>query len=241
MGRYLRQPVHVELYGLPGSGKSTTSKILAGLLRQQGYDVKEPSAEIDSFGAFRRVLTKVFRTASFYWAHPDLWHGAKKLVQRNGYTGLSKWPQLVNIAQKFHVYCSNVTPCIYVWDEGMVQAAISLSVGGTLASPENEHWFRKFIPDELVIIKIYIETPMEIVRIRLANRNGRHSRVEKAHDETKKEELLRKFEQACKEIEPPHYLIKAGNRTSGDIANLMQERIERMLLNAPKGSLGNRD
>ena len=220
----------MEFYGLPGSGKSTTAKIVAEGLRQKGYDVKEPSAEIDGYAAFRRVMTKAVRAVVFYLTHPDILCEAKMLVHRNGYARFGVWPQMVNIAQKLLAYHGNVGPCVYVWDEGIVQAAISLSVGGTVVSSDNEQWFRTHIPNGPIVIKIYLETPLEIVGKRLENRNDGQSRVEREQDETKKAELLRKFETACEEIGEPCCHIKTNNRKPEEIASLVQKAIERMLL-----------
>lgn len=241
MGRYLKHPVHVELYGLPGSGKSTVATILAEVLRRQGYDVKEPSAEIDSFGTLRRVMKKAFRTVVFYLEHPVILRGVEKIVQKNGYTGLGRWPQMVNIAQKLRIYCEDISPCIYVWDEGIVQASVSLSIGGAVSGAMNEQWLRAFIPADLMIIKLYLATSMEDVNKRLASRKGGRSRVEKTRDETKRVELLRKFECACVEIESPNGFIKTDNKTAGEIAGMMQRTIERVLLNEPKECFSNGD
>ena len=43
----MRDTEFIEFYGLPGSGKSTLSHIVAERLRSEGYAVEEPSYDID--------------------------------------------------------------------------------------------------------------------------------------------------------------------------------------------------
>lgn len=190
----LAHPIFIEFYGLPGSGKSTVSTKVAEWLRADGFVVEEPSYIEDHKPAFKRKLLKLFVGCSWFLFRHNSFKRFSSLVAENGYKGFERFTQSVNLFQKVSIYKRNNNGRIIIWDQGIIQAAISLSVKGKLSAIDNLYRIRGFIPKNLSILRVYLPIELEVTLKRMENRKTNDSRVEKLDDEESKLNMLRAFE-----------------------------------------------
>lgn len=222
----MQRNIHFEFYGMPGCGKSAVSEIVAKELEKQGYRVIRASAETgNDVNPLYRKIVKIFRTLGFYILNPSTFSEVKKLVKRNGYTGVREiGVQLVNIAQKLRYYTAKAERTIYIWDEGLTQAAISLAVKGNITGEENKEQLLSIVKANGKQLNIYIRESIETVFNRIDKRATNNSRVEKIKNTQEKVNLLRKYEGAAESIENPD-VITGNGREAGDIATTILRTI----------------
>lgn len=182
--------VYIEFFGLPGCGKSTISHKVASVLRRQGNKVIEPTYYIDH--NYPRVIRKIIKLSQLLFLLiklPKKSLQLKQLVKENGYTGSDILKQMSNIAYKINVY--NLARADYIlFDEGVLQSSVSLgNTPGRVICNEQK---LLALCKNVLIVKIYIKTSVEIVLERLAARCEHDSRVEKIGNvKRQKEELNR--------------------------------------------------
>lgn len=194
MENSLAHPLFIEFYGLPGCGKSTVSTRVAEWLRVDGYVVDEPSYLEDHKPAFKRKLWKLFVGCSWFLFRHVLYKSISSLVAENGYDGVERFTQSVNLIQKFGIYKRNNTGRIIIWDQGIIQAAISLSIKGKLSASENLQRIKSYLSDDLLILRVYLPTELAVSLKRMECRRTNDSRVEKLDGEESKLNMLRAFE-----------------------------------------------
>jgi len=208
MGRNVKKTVYFDFFGLPGSGKSTNAHNMAKKLREQGYMVKEPSFEDDhKKNVIYRKIKKLLTTILFSAVNRCKYRSVRALVSRNGYSlhrnGLN---QIINIITKLSAikqYSNRVEYVIF--DEGLAQAAISLSVNSDIPANENLSQIMSMLDGEYRIIFINTEIDLEIALERIAYRNSRDTRIEKMESEEQKKNMMRRYESARMEIENMKY------------------------------------
>lgn len=195
----IKRPIHLEFIGLPGCGKSTISHRLSVDLRKVGYKVAEPSFDMDhqSF-AFIRKLSKLFFGAYYYCKEHQQYKLIAKLVKSNGYEGSVALLQIVNIAQKIVMYNHHNVEDYVVWDQGIPQAAISLSTNGLRNASENESDIYALLPFKPNVLKVYVYCDSEKALKRMSGRKTNDSRVEKLASVDSKLAALSKIESDCK-------------------------------------------
>ena len=224
--------VHIEFYGLPGCSKSTVSHILADIMRREGFKVIEPSYDLDhKTGRASRKLIKTAQMLAYSVTNPSKAAQIKKLVLNNGYSGSAAIPQISNIIQKLCVYEKQRNAAdICIWDQGIVQAAVSLAVTGNISSAENEAAIVSMLPAGIRIIKVYICDDIDTVKARMAKRATNDSRVEKLTDERAKDELLSGFELACDKINADGgIVIKEQNADVNELADMLAVKVSEMI------------
>lgn len=222
--------IHIEFYGLPGCGKSTVSELVAQKLESDGYTVIRASAETgnDVNPVFRKVV-KLTRAALYYCKHPGIYKRVNSLVKRNGYTGFKeRIIQLINVAQKLYHYSNSSHGIVYVWDEGLTQAAISLAVNGSITAKDNEETLIELIGVSFYQVHIYIKASIEVVMHRMENRSTNNSRVEKEKNTSKKINLLKKYEEACDFIDKTTIYI-GDDRSANEIACDVEGHISKLM------------
>ena len=229
MGNNLNKTLHLEFYGMTACGKSTVSHILAGKLRQDGFSVAEPNYDIVyGIGSLSRRLLKAKRTVGYSMRYPARTAEVKRIVEANGYKNIKQsLPQIVNIIQKLYIYTSkNTDTDICIWDQGIIQAAISLSVTGCISSAENEKRIIELLPGDTYIKKIYLTEDLPVIKERLNKRETNNSRIEKIKDEGERDKMLLIFEDACNAIKTDNGLVIDGR---GDAPETVAERIKNAL------------
>lgn len=186
----------IDLYGLPGSGKSTISHLAADILREEGYTVKEPSWKLDmaSSGMSRRIQ-KVFLSLQYAIMNPAQNLALTKILKTVKNSETSFFKMWINFA---YTLCSikRVKDADYViLDEGIAQAILSLY----LYSPkqefkENVRTLLSFADGNLRFIYCFVlpQTANE----RIQKRKNGASRLEHL-PETEREQLLVQLAQRC--------------------------------------------
>lgn len=192
----LKEPIHIEFFGLPGCGKSTISHLLAEKLRAKGYRVYEPSYELDHYSnPLIRKTKKLFITASFFLSNHKICRKIKLQVKVNGYCGSSAMQQMINIIPKISIYMSN-KPAVYIWDEGLLQSAISLAFN----SEEDVNLTYNSIKKDVSSIKVLLQTDVYTALDRMNKRTTNDSRVEKEVNLDRQIQMLEKYSDICNAI-----------------------------------------
>ena len=223
--------IHLEFYGLPGCGKTTISALVAKHIEISGHIVKCASAETGSEvnPLIRRVI-KLRRTISYYFRHRKNCKAIKEIVRQNGYVGKRESvKQYVNVVQKLYYYSDDKNDCVFIWDEGLTQVSVSLSVKGAIPARNNEENLLHYCSDRTQQIKIYIKEDIETVIERMAKRKSNDSRVEKIHDTDEKISLLSRFKKECDTIEP-QIVIEGKGKTPVAISEEICSALKRMNL-----------
>ena len=208
-------PIHIEFYGLPGCGKSTVSHCLAEKLRAEGYKVFEPTYEMDhELNPIARRITKLIFTIRFAIFYHKNFVSIKTMIRKNGYTKKCEIiGQLVNIAPKCYKYESS-KKAIYIWDEGLIQSAISL-VFKNHHSAINEciTTFQK----KYDMIPIYLCLDIQTALERMDNRSSNDSRVEKESDIGIKNRMMRSYENIIRKIKLDNGIMILANEYSEEL------------------------
>ena len=196
----LKEPLHIEFYGLPGCGKSTVSHTAAEQLRANGIKVYEFSFFYDhNLKPIARKFFKLFLTVCFCLSGPKAYRNLRRLVKENGYVDFwSSFKQIVNIAPKIMFYKKR-KKAVYLWDEGLVQSAISLTVNSGMDIKKTEESLFSIV-EQREIKKVYLKVDKEIALQRMNMRNSNDSRIECELDENRKQAMMERFEECCKGI-----------------------------------------
>lgn len=195
------RPLVLEFYGLPGCGKSTVSHKLAEELRKLDYNVYEPSYVIDRIkgGSLVRKLNKILMLCLYRIFNGKRYFLVKDIVANNGYVGLSCLSQEANLIYKFKTYKSSLTADIIIWDQGLVQSAISLSTNGIVSSSDNYMALRE-VCRESYVYPIYMKCDIDTSLKRMDSRKSNDSRVEKLKTEKEKLAMLKIIETCCDNV-----------------------------------------
>lgn len=193
----------MDFYGIPGSGKTTKSHLLAGEYRKAGKTVIEPSYNYDhGCSSILRRIKKVSIAITFRFMHPYRYSYLKSLVKLNGYViNNGYYSQIVNVITKIHAIEKYSGQYDYIiFDEGIAQTAISLSVNSDIPCADNFYMLMKAIRSKSMLrlfdIRLNISEAMERIRMR----NSGDTRVEKLKTETEKIALMKRYEKSVKEI-----------------------------------------
>ena len=119
-----------------------------------------------------------------------------------------------------------------IWDEGLVQASISLAINGSRNASENENSLMTYTGD-VKYVKVYAKVDKDTALQRMKGRNTNDSRVEKMASLEEQMIFLSVFETACENISK----VKA-NRVTGyfeiDTFGLPLDEINKRLLECLK-------
>ncbi len=211
------EAIHIEFYGLPGSGKSTISHIIAENLKNKGIVIVEPSYDfLYKISKIHRLIKKIVYMMVLLVINPGSFVKLRKLVSKNGYKGINLYKQVANIAYKIVMYKFPKKNCIYFWDEGLVQSAISLSMFNSVNSQDNLTQLISIVKKNVNIKKILLIVDNETAKKRLELREGKHSRVERMGN-VEVEKILNKIDLCINEInESNRYIFEKNtqeNRT----------------------------
>lgn len=200
MGVDLRETVVLDFFGVPGSGKTTKSHEIAESYRRKGKTVEEPSYDLDhGMSSAKRRLEKLRMLILLSGKRRK---EVKELVRKNGYDGSNgELNQVINIASKLYTIQKYKGKTDYiVFDEGLAQAAISLSVNSDIPADENLKQIITLIdnPPEIQ----FVDTQLSIVEAlrRIEIRSSGDTRVEAMKTEQEKENLMKRYEAASEQV-----------------------------------------
>ena len=186
----LKKSLFVEFYGLPGSGKSTLSHLVAERLRREGHVVDEPSYETDHQHPLPKRVKKMAVGGYWFVFHHVQFCHVKNIVRQNGYRGMEAFKQIVNVIQKMRIYNSRKTSEIVIMDQGLIQAAISLSMYGEMKAKVNYEQLLCLMPNAVEALGVYIDVDDETAIDRMRKRKTNDSRVEKLKEHSMKVKML---------------------------------------------------
>ena len=183
----------IDLFGIPGSGKSLLSHHVAGFLRARGYRVEEPSYRLDhDLPKLRRLFAKWRCTRQLFRKEPAMKQALLRLVSDCGYRGKEGWKQLLNVGYKLFLL-HHATSQVLIFDEGILQSSISLSFKGAL--PETEIFSRlSSLAGPYPCIPVRLACPVPLALQNLAGRATHDSRVEQLDSDAAKTLLLRQLD-----------------------------------------------
>lgn len=194
--------VHIEFYGLPGCGKSTISERIAKRFESNGISVLQASAKTgNETGKVKRVLIKLARTLTVSKNYKQDMLLFREIVNNNGYSSYQDvFKQVINLAQKDYYY-KKKSDSLFMWDEGLLQAAISLSVNNSRDCSKNVSELLEIVQNGARIIPVYLKMPIDSAISNMNQRRTNNSRVEKIKDYDSKVLMLKKYELACSQID----------------------------------------
>lgn len=196
----VNNPVFFEFFGLPGCGKSTVSHAVARLLREEGYTVEEPSFTIDHQRRIIRKIKKIAIAVGWFIVHYKVYIAIRDIVKKNGYNGTELLTQTVNVIQKIRKYNGKADARIYIWDQGLIQAAISLSIKGKISASENYRILLSHVHNSTTIFPILINIDERIALKRMSMRQSNDSRIEKLSTQKLKDEMLSSFQTSINSV-----------------------------------------
>lgn len=218
----LKKSLFVEFYGLPGSGKSTLSHIVAERLRREGYTVDEPSYDIDHRHPLPKIIKKLAIGCYWFAFHHKQYFSIWNIVQQNGYKGMEAFKQTVNIILKIRIYNSPKAAEIVMIDQGLIQASVSLSMYGDMKARDNYERLLNLMPNAMAASIFYIEVDEETAMNRMSKRMTNDSRVEKLKGQDSKMAMLSRILMEMESIRNQYcgngneYIIVSSNNIMED-------------------------
>lgn len=208
----------LDFHGIPGSGKSTISHQLAITMKEKGFNVIEPSYCIDHmFNPIVRKIVKLFMTIIFCLLKPKGFFEVLSIVYDNRYKKSEIIKDIVNISYKLMVVLIFKHKDYIIFDEGFVQAAISLSLQSNINVYTNFHRITNNVNN---ILSIYVKIDIPTAIRRMNNRCTNDSRIEKEQNIINKKKLISNF-----------YLLseKMGNHSNIRIDGAKNNNINKIL------------
>lgn len=197
----VNNPVFFEFFGLPGCGKSTVSHAVARLLREEGYTVEEPSFTIDHQRRIIRKIKKIAIAIGWFIVHYKVYIAIRDIVKKNGYNGTELLTQTVNVIQKIRKYNGKADARIYIWDQGLIQAALSLSANGKITAVDNYARLLPFVRSDVKIVPVYMPVTADVALKRMSDRPSNDSRVERIAGNEQKERMLKQIQDGLESVQ----------------------------------------
>lgn len=204
------KPIILDFYGLPGAGKSTVSHLLAESLTKKGYTVSEPTYNTaHKMNPVFRKIVKLSGAVIYSIMRPELFRQNLRLARKCGYSNPKDISsQITNIMIKYFTLRKKTSLDYIIFDEGLCQSAVSLCV---MRCPEKTNiiakYLYRYLSGKFTIIPIYLKIEMQQALIQMEKRASNDSRVEKIKSDKEKECLMKKYLNACNNIDYPDKLI----------------------------------
>ena len=195
--------VFVEFYGIPASGKSTISHYMANRLRDEGLDVCEPTYAVTNIRfKFLRGFIKLMELIRYKNKNPQNYKRLMNIIYDNGHGGIEGVSHASNIAHKLNMYKLAKKGNYIIFDEGIVQSAVSLSLDNrgnyNNRAERNEHDLNSLCSGNRNI-RIYVKTSPDIAKERMIKREKHFSRIEKLNLRERMNALKTNYK-ACEDI-----------------------------------------
>ena len=229
MGKDIGKRIFIEFIGLPASGKTTLSHVVADKLRLKGYNVSEPNYDIvHGHNGIGRVLCKLMQFLRFRFENPVDYKQIKQIICNNAYHGISARKHLLNLILKIGVY-QHFNNGIMVWDQGIYQAIISLSITGAHNCIKNEQDLLRCNLINRSIVKFFLDTPVDVAMQRMANRKDGKSRIEKIANTNDRRRAMMAFDDCCKSLLDEKTLFINGLLSIEEQAGVILEKIQPLI------------
>ena len=168
--------VTIELIGLPGSGKSHISRLVAGRLRQAGLPAEELTRSIGHSPELKRIASKSGYALIFLLLHPLLAARTLSAVVRTRQSSLRNL--LTSLFNMFFIrgllLSRERRQGILVLDQGLIQALASIHYGSVRRLPES---FLAALPAPDLVVRV-AASPRTLVERLAVRASGGGSRVE---------------------------------------------------------------
>ena len=196
------QGMTVELFGLPGAGKSAATQQVLELLHDNGVTATPACARFaPEANAAARVARKVAFAGRAVRADPaGSVAVARALLDSRQRRAQDVPRRLLNwLAVQGLLHAASPPADVRILDEGVAQALWSIALWGNvdgllaLLSREPDTWRR---PDLLVVL----DAPCELAHSRLGGRAASHSRIDRITDPTAQLQELRRGRSLLREI-----------------------------------------
>ena len=174
--------------------------MVAQTLRKDGMIVCEPSYYTDHECKIIKQIKKALFGCTWFCIHNSSFYKIKKIVNNNGYNGLECFTQIVNVIKKISVYNNEKDCDIIIWDQGLIQAAISLSIKGKISASENYRILLSHVHNSATIFPILINIDERIALKRMSMRQSNDSRIEKLSTQKLKDEMLLSFQTSINSV-----------------------------------------
>lgn len=186
--------------GLPGCGKSFFSHKVADELRKGGLEIVEPSWFLDNCcGKYSRVLRKAAMALCYRLRHGTKTSQIKAIIKECGYSGSDARSFMRNLLYKAYLLTKRRSAFI-MFDEGIAQMAVSLSIGGNCTSKVIYEKINHVLHCSQQSLCIKIDCGIEEALLNMNKRPTNDSRVEKLSDEESKRTMLCRFKQECESL-----------------------------------------
>lgn len=176
----------VDFFGLPGSGKSVLSHLVAEQLKKVGYTVNEVSYNMDHYhGKKIRTLLKVKYTILLLVYYPQIFfHLFITIIRkRQSLLSVNFYSYLFNIGYKVYEVKHNETADIIIFDEGFCQSVLSLCYKKKdIFSIEILNTIESLLGKNVNIEYIFVKTDFHTIKQRLVNRHDGNSRFERLEE-----------------------------------------------------------
>lgn len=224
MGKDLKRGILVDFFGLPGSGKTTIARLLVNELNEKGYEIQENIYYINNeCSSLKRMVIKTFNTITFTIKNfsyiCDLFSMFNKGTSRNIREVIKQW---VNVCFVLTNVNQTNQKDFVIADQGIVQAAISLSV--TYNNVAIEAVIRKLyekVNSPVQHIYIYVELDKNLEHLNYRE-NG------KLDVDLKKDEVSQKFQlkitrEFCNEVikSLPHIMIDNNESYQSELNSIV--------------------
>lgn len=202
MENNLDRAIIIDFFGLPGSGKSTISHLLAERLRYEGYKVQEPTYYLDhELNPWIRKIYKLLIFFKYSITNPLVTIQCINIIRNHSHYGLSMLSQIVNIIIKLY-YINNDSQWNYIiFDEGLTQSAISLGVND-IKNTYNDDVYKLYniCKNKTNVYRIYVKSTIDQALKNLNLRVENDSRVEKIDNFSLRLKMMTVYYNACRMI-----------------------------------------
>jgi adenylate kinase len=190
----------VEFFGMPGSGKSTISHLVARSFKLDGYLVNECTYHLDHcVRSPARQLVKSLGIARYAFNHPGNALAGTLSIKSTGQAStrdfiksLTSWMYAASLLSR-----RGRSPAIDILDQGIAQAVWSIGFAA-----QRDQWMDAILDGEILItapidIVIHVTADVDVIADRLSKRTMQQSRAEAF---TRQRDILRRGAQHCANI-----------------------------------------
>ena len=150
-------------------------------------------------------MNKLGLSFLFVVIHPKKYLAIKEIVRRNGYGSFKSFhKQCVNLIIKIQQF-SRKTDKVRIFDEGLIQAAVSLSINDNYSINKNIIFLAEQLSNYKSLV-FYVNTDVNVCLQRMSSRKTNDSRIERLPDDDRKEYAM-KIKKILDSIECQQYVM----------------------------------